>query len=90
MAVADAVSIYFVNTYSLNPPLSIAAGMKHIHTMRDFRYFICKMFLLFLLLVRYLSSEYLCCRAARKIVPYREYSSWYGSHRKHSEMGGCK
>lgn len=64
MAVADAVFRYLINIYYLNPPLSIAAGMKHIHTMRDFRYFICIMFLLFLLLVRYLFPEYLCCYAA--------------------------
>lgn len=28
------------NTYSLNPPLRIAAGKKHTHIIRDFRIFI--------------------------------------------------
>ena len=30
----------FVNTYSLNPPLRIATGIKHSQTMSDFRMFI--------------------------------------------------
>ena len=29
MAVASAVSKYLISTYSLNPPLSMATGMKH-------------------------------------------------------------